>query len=215
MVEIERYEVGHLRTNCYIIKDKDTNKMAIIDPGYKSYNVESIINQNIDNIEYILLTHGHFDHVLKADEYRKLTGAKIVIGEYEDEFTRNSELNLSSTLTRKLGIDFSADILIKDGDSINLGNTKIKAVHTPGHTKGGVCYIIDNNIFSGDTLMKGTVGRTDFVTGSMSDMENSLKKIASINGDFNIYPGHGENTTLEYEKNTNVYLGKYNYDNLY
>lgn len=215
MIEVDKYEVGHLKTNCYIIKDKDTSRIAIIDPGYKSKKIESIVEQHKDEIEYILLTHGHFDHIFEANKYRKITNAKILIGSEEDEFTKNNKLNLSSVYFRRKQDLFSADILLKDGETIKLGNTEIKAMHTPGHTKGGLCYVIDNLIFSGDTLMKETIGRTDFVTGSFEEMKKSLKKISLLKGEFIIYPGHGRETTLSYEKSTNIYLRDLDYDNLY
>ncbi len=214
MIEVQTYIVGHLRTNCYIIKDKDTGKMAIIDPGYRSKLIEEVIENNKENIEYILLTHGHFDHIFEVKKYSAMSGAKIVMGAKESDFPNDCELNLSKDFRKKPEV-FSSDILLEDGQTIKLGNTEIKAIHTPGHTRGSMCYIIDNNIFSGDTLMKDTIGNTGFVTGSMDDMKKSLKKFLDLKEDYFIYSGHGDKTTLNYEKSNNMYLGSSSYDNLY
>ena len=162
-----------------------------------------------------MLTHGHFDHTMKANEYRNITGAKIAICEQEAEFTMNRDLNLSY-LFMDYGMDpFEADIMLKNGDTLKIGETEIHVVHTPGHTKGGVCYIIGDCIFSGDTLMKETVGRTDLITGDYNAIINSVQFLASLKENYRIYPGHVKSTTLDYEKQHNPYLGKANYDNIY
>ena len=216
MLEVEKIVVGVMRTNCYIIKDKDTKKYAIIDPGHKSKKLDDKINEyGKENCEYILLTHGHFDHILAADDYRSITNSKIVIPKKEEEFTKDENLNLSSKLTRVKLKKFDADIFLNDLDTIMLGNTKITLINTPGHTVGSSCYIADNKIFSGDTLMKDTIGSTDFITGSYDDMMKSLKRIADLKGNYEIFPGHADNTTLEYERNNNIYLGKIKYEDIY
>ncbi len=192
MLEITTFVLGALRTNCYLIKDTKTGLGAIIDPGGASLRLDENINTMGKNkIKYIILTHGHFDHILKAKRYKDYTGAKIVIGENEAEFTENTELNLGRGLK-----PFKPDILLKDKEELLLGDLVIKALHTPGHTRGGMCYIVDNVMFCGDTIMKGCFGRTDFATGSSEDLENSIEKIKDLNSNYELYPGHGERTTL-------------------
>lgn len=209
MVSVNIYKLGPLKTNCYLIKDLDKNKMAIIDPGGISKALdEEILRDKEKNFSYILLTHGHFDHIRKAQRYRELTGAKIVILKDEKEFTKDSGLNLSKDFGKNAVEPFEADIFVEDGDVINLGNTKIKVLKTPGHTKGSVCYVLEDCIFSGDTLMKGSIGRTDLVTGCEKDMLDSIKKIDSLKGNFVIYPGHGDFTDLDYERKNNFYFRK-------
>ena len=159
------------------------------------------------NLKYILLTHGHFDHILKAKKYRDVFGAKIVISRLESEFTVDGFLNLSDRFLKpNIFESFNPDTLVDDQDELYFGKYKIKVLSTPGHTAGSLCYIIDNNIFSGDTLFKNQCGCTRFPTGSEDKMENSLKKLYSLEGDFNVYPGHGESTILSAEKNNHTGL---------
>lgn len=205
MLIVEKFKVGPLETNCYFMTDIDTQKAAIIDPGGISSELdEKIKSVGKENIDFILMTHGHFDHIRKAPRYKKLTDAKLMIGVNESDFTKDRKLNLC----RIPMPPFDADVLLNDGDVIMLGNTKIKVINTPGHTIGGVCFVTDDCIFSGDTIMKGTIGRCDLNTGDLNQMMSSVAKIASLKGDFKIYPGHGEMTTLEEEKKNNVYFRK-------
>lgn len=205
MLIIERYKVGPLETNCYFITDNDTKKSAIIDPGGISSELdEKIESIGKENIEYILMTHGHFDHIRKAVRYQKMTGAKLMIGKDESQFTKDRRLNLCRIPMPA----FDVDVLLNDGDIIKLGEIKIKVLNTPGHTVGGVCFIVDNCMFVGDTIMKGTVGRCDLNTGSLDQMMSSILKISKLQGNYNIYPGHGDMTTLDDEKKNNVYFRK-------
>lgn len=216
MFYVNQHKVGSIRTNCYIVTDRATKKSVIIDPGDNSNGLYRNIKKiGFDNIKYILLTHGHFDHIMRADEYRKITGAKIVINKNEADFTKNKDLNLSYLFTDYGMEPFEADVFLGDGDTIEIGETKIKMLHTPGHTKGGACYIIGDCIFSGDTLMRETVGRTDLITGDYNDIIASVRKLADIRENYKVYPGHGESTTLDYERENNPYLGKANYDDIY
>lgn len=204
-MEIERYEIGAMRTNCYLIKDTDTDLAALVDPGAVSNRVDEAIEE-CAGVKYILLTHGHFDHISKALRYKEITGAQIVIGSHESEFTKNNDLNLSSMFRRGKIQGFDADVTIQDGDIIELGSLKINSIFTPGHTRGGVCYIIDNVIFTGDTLMKNDIGRSDLATGNYDDLIKSIKRLKKLEGDYVVYPGHGEITTLENERKYNEYM---------
>lgn len=207
MIFVDTYKTGPLKTNCYLIRDSETNKMAIVDPGGISRKLDEDLEKfGKENVCYILLTHGHFDHIRKARRYRELTGAKIVISKDEREFTLNPNLNLSNQFGAQTIPPFRADVLVEDGDFIQLGNSKIRVIKTPGHTVGSVCYLLDNCMFSGDTLMKESVGRTDLVTGNSKDLMFSIKILGLLNGDYKIYPGHGDATTLNYERDNNEYL---------
>lgn len=203
MLTVEIFKVGPLETNCYLITDVFTKKSAIIDPG----GISSELDEKIDligknNIDYILMTHGHFDHIRKAPRYKKLTGAKLVIGSKESDFTKDRRLNLC-----RIPMDpFYADVLLNDGDIIVLGETKIKIMHTPGHTIGGICFMTDDCLFTGDTIMKGTIGRWDLNTGSFKQIKDSVNKILTLSDNYKIYPGHGESSTLNAEKRNNSYL---------
>ena len=203
MLIVQRFKVGPLETNCYLITDKNTKKSAIIDPGGICSKLDEKINViGEKNFEYILMTHGHFDHIRKAPRYQKLTGAKMVIGEKESNFTKDRKLNLCRIPMEP----FEADILVKDNDIITLGETKIKVISTPGHTVGGVCFIADNCLFTGDTIMKKTIGRCDLNTGNFEQMKNSISKIIKLTKNYKICPGHGDLSTLDEEKETNFYL---------
>ena len=203
MLVVEKFKVGPLETNCYLITDKNTKKSAIIDPGGISAELDAKIEViGTENIEYILMTHGHFDHIRKAPRYQKLTGAKLVIGAKEADFTKDRHLNLC----RIPLAPFDVDILVDDGDEITLGETKIKVIATPGHTIGGVCFIADDCLFTGDTIMKGTVGRCDLETGNFEKMKDSISKIVALTENYKIYPGHGDSSTLSAEKENNLYL---------
>lgn len=202
MVAVKVFKVGPLETNCYLLTDTSTKKSAIIDPGGISAKLDEAINAvGVENIEYILMTHGHFDHIRKASRYKNLTGATLAIGKNEADFTKDRHLNLCRIPME----EFEADVLLNDGDTIKLGNFIIRVIETPGHTKGSVCFVAGDCIFTGDTLMKGTFGRCDLETGNFEQMCNSLEKIFALPGDYKIYPGHGEMSILAEERANNSY----------
>ena len=211
MITIETFIVGHIATNCYIITDTATNRRAVVDPGYKSAELTNRIKElGTDTFDYILLTHGHFDHIWFASGIRELTGAKIVISEDDAPFLTDGSLNLSANFGLRNISDLSADVTLKDGDHLMLGNTCIKFIRTPGHTIGSGCYVSfeDKIVFSGDTLFKLSMGRTDFVTGNEAEIMKSLNRLASLEGDFDVLPGHGDKTTLDYERKNNPYVSE-------
>jgi len=193
-------------TNCYLVTDEKTSKSLIIDPGGISRELDEQINKlGLENIKYIILTHGHFDHIRKVARYKKLTGAQVVANVDEIPLIEDEENNLSKRYTK--GVDcFEVEKQLNDGDEFLLGETKIKMISTPGHTKGCACFIVEDCIFSGDTLMKDCIGRCDLPTGNQEDMINSLQKLSNFKTNYKIYPGHGEETSLKYEKGSNLYL---------
>lgn len=203
ILKIQRFPVGILRTNSYLISYN--NKGIIVDPGGRNDKLDESIKK-LNGIDYIILTHGHFDHILEVKRYQELTGAKVVIGYDEKDFPMDNSLNLCSEFYKKGINNFSADILVKDDDVLNFNDKEIKIISTPGHTIGSVCYCMDNIIFSGDTLFKGKVGRTDLVTGNRDNMLNSLRKLYRLNRDYLVYPGHGLTTSLYREKLLNTGL---------
>lgn len=212
MLLIERFIVSIMQTNCYFVTDRASGLSAVVDPGAYTPGLTQKIEEAGEKLKYVLLTHGHFDHIGKADEIRKQTGAKIVIGADEKEFLRNKDLNLSIMVTPSGFDPFDADILLDEGGTVALGETRFELIKTPGHTKGGACYIAGGVIFTGDTLMKETIGRTDFPTGSYKEMIESLKKLGALPGDYTVYPGHDDKTTLQHERENNVYMGNMTYE---
>lgn len=206
LISVNCYHVGPLMTNCYLVTDEKTQQSLIIDPGGISKELDMKINEiGLDKVKYIVLTHGHFDHIRKVARYKKLTGAKIIANKDEIELINDEENNLSKRYTK--GVDyFEVEKQLDDGDEFLLGGSKIKMIKTSGHTKGSACFIVEDCIFSGDTLMKDCIGRCDLPTGNQEDMINSLRKISNFQKNYKIYPGHGEETNLEYEKENNPYL---------
>lgn len=216
MIKVKNYTVGGLAANCYFVIDTDAKVSLLIDPGAESLDVEIAVNAfGSDKLQYILLTHGHFDHIGNAATMKKrYPNAKIVIGEQDAPFTNNDSLNLSRFFGEPVE-HFNADILVSDGTELDFGTEKITVLSTPGHTIGGVCYIIGNNIFTGDTIMSQTTGRMDFPTGNSHDMFESVQKIAAIPGNLNVYCGHGDSSTLDFEREHNIFMGNVTYDDLY
>lgn len=202
MIEIKIYRVTALRTNCCYLRDSATGKSAVVDPGEKSQELIDKINEDGGKLEYVMLTHGHYDHIGYADELAKMFGAEIVTGEKNVEFLRNPDYNLSINHGKPL-MPFLADVLLRDGESFQLGNTRIHYMSTPGHTSGCGSYIFDKTILCGDTLFCESYGRTDLPTGDEEMIKESLKKLKNLDGDYEIICGHGENTTLEHERKYN------------
>lgn len=188
-------------TNTYIITDEETGETAVVDPSLPE---EILIEKlNAENVKYVLLTHGHFDHIGGVNFVKEKTGAKVVIHKEDEEMLCDKNKNYGTDST-----PIYADILVEDGTELMLGKSKITVMHTPGHTKGGVCYIFpdDRIIFSGDTLFRLTAGRTDLYGGDARTELMSLARIAKLEGDYKVFPGHDDATTLNFEREYNRYM---------
>lgn len=207
MIEIKIFSVTPLETNCCYLVDKETGKSAVVDPGEKSEMLIKQINNDGGKLDYVLLTHGHYDHLGYAKQLADMFGAKIITGENDSEFLEKSQLNLS--YYHRLNLPpFKADKLLKEGEEFKLGNTAIKYLSTPGHTIGSGVYIFDDTIISGDTLFCESYGRTDLPTGDNSMLVSSLKKLKDLTGDYKVIPGHGPSTTLEHERKYNPLMSR-------
>lgn len=206
-ITVEKLVLGDLATNTYIITDAESGECAVVDPAVESDVLLSKLENK--NVKYILLTHGHFDHISGAKKIKEITGAKLVIHGEDEPMLSDRDLSLYEfQYPGKEMPGVKADIITEDGADIDFGDTKIKVMHTPGHTRGGVCYVFENDriIFSGDTLFNLSAGRTDLPTGNPREELMSLAKIGNLEGDYTVYPGHEATTTLQFERENNRYM---------
>ncbi|WP_316607401.1 MBL fold metallo-hydrolase [uncultured Ruminococcus sp.] len=205
MIKIDYDVVGMIGTNCYLIEDEASGALAVIDPGDHSDAVISEIDRRGGKLDYILLTHGHYDHVLGVAELCERYHPTVCAAQKELLLISEPSYNLS----KKHGLaipPFTVDRPLKDGDIVILGESEIRFLLTPGHTMGSGCYIVDDCIFSGDTLFCTSIGRTDFPTSSMRDMMKSIERLRDLDGDYRVFPGHDMFTTLNQERKYNPYM---------
>ncbi len=194
--------------NTYIITAND-GSAAVIDPGYDDTEGFIAALSLSSNLKYILLTHRHSDHIHSAAALKAATGAQIAIGRFDAEGLLSPSASLFyevSSWKYAAQSQMNADILLDEGDKIRFGDVELGVLHTPGHTVGGVCYICEDVIFSGDTLFKGSMGRIDFPTGDTSAMIKTLCRLADLEGDYTVCSGHGDITTLQAERENNMYI---------
>lgn len=180
-------------TNCYIIGDEDAKEAMCIDPAGDCNKILEMLDILGMKLKYIYLTHCHADHIGALEELREKTGATFLIHRVENDNLRNPIINLTANLGIK-NVDIDADARVDDGDLLHVGDIELKVIHTPGHTSGGTSLYVEKEklIFTGDTLFKGTYGRTDLATGSKKDIMNSINnKLLSLPDETVIYPGHG------------------------
>lgn len=206
-MRISHFHVGWLATNCYVLTDESTGKTAVIDPGdFPQELSDSIESIGADNIEYVLLTHCHFDHILGAKKLAEKFKAKVAIHVLDAAGLSDGTANGSGSFGVNVRDFPEPDILLNDGDELKIGDLSVKVMHTPGHTPGGCCYICEDVIFSGDTLFCGGCGRCDLPGGDYEVMLKSLAKLAELPGNYRVYPGHDIKTELDRERRTNPYM---------
>lgn len=198
--------LGSVSTNCYFIINTSTMETIIVDPADRADIIESeIIEKGLKPLA-ILLTHGHFDHITAAKQVSEIYHIPVIAGDKEKNLLENSEDNLSGLFGATVNV--TADEYVQDGRILDIAGFSIRVIHTPGHTEGSVCYYFtgEDVLISGDTLFHESVGRTDFPTGSMSQIVHSVKeKLLVLPDDTVVYPGHGELTSIENEKKYNPF----------
>lgn len=205
MLKVKCAVFGRLDNNCYLITDEKSGKAALIDCTDDSEKMRDFIG-DVD-LKYILLTHGHFDHIGGVKGIKEITGAVVVISKEDAPMLGSGKLSLAA-FCGEHHISSSADIEVTDGDTITLGDSELTVISTPGHTKGGVCYVCDDKLFTGDTLFYCSCGRTDFPGGSGSEIIDSLKRLADLDGNYAVYPGHDKQSSLDFERKNNPYMNR-------
>ena len=204
--QIEWMVLGMVSTNTYFVKNQDTGELLIIDPADAAGRIQEKIGQMEGRPAAILLTHGHFDHMLAADALRSAYDIPVYACIQEKDLLKNARYNLSASWASPHVME--ADRYLADGETFREAGFEIRLLHTPGHTEGSCCYYLPEEavLFSGDTLFAGSVGRTDFPTSSGADMRKSLQRLLSeLPADTRVCPGHGEETTIAYEKRYNPF----------
>lgn len=206
-LKIGRIVLGMCQTNCYFVYEEGSSRVIVFDPADKGDYIFDGLKGKGFTVDAILLTHGHFDHIWGVEQLRELSGAKVYAYEGEKELCENASLNVSKGAGRACAI--KADEYVKDGEEITAAGISCRLIATPGHTGGSCCYYFENDkiLISGDTLFQESVGRTDLPTGSMSMLVRSVKeKLLPLPEEVKVYPGHGESTTIGYEKKYNPFL---------
>lgn len=206
-IGIDYAVLGALYTNCYLLKNETDKQCVLVDPADNIDVIQKMVAASGCTLQGILLTHGHFDHMLAAEAARDFFGVKIYAGIEEQCVLAQPDFNQSADLGGN-PISLKADVWLSDGQELSLAGIDIKVIHTPGHTCGGVCYYIAaaDLLFSGDTLFAESVGRSDFPTGSMSALVRSVKeKLLVLPKDTKVLTGHGESTSIDYERKYNPY----------
>lgn len=198
-MKIRSMQVGELATNCYILIDEAEKKAAVIDPGAEADRVLAEVKGLDAQVEYILLTHGHYDHIGGvAQLHEALPQTKVYLHRADSRGTGFHVVPLADQVEDLQYYD--------DGDTLALGSLTIHVIHTPGHTPGGVTLRVGDALFTGDTLFAGSMGRSDFPGGNTQQLFASLKKLAQLEGDYHVLPGHDRTTTLEQERRSNVFM---------
>jgi len=209
-MDIEQMKVGFMDVFCYIVSCPVKKEALVIDPAGNEEDIVERINQNGLVLKYIVNTHGHADHTCGNEKMKDLTGAEIIMHEEDDRLFNTPE---GQVMARQMGFALSphADIFVKDGDEISVGDVTLKVIHTPGHSPGGICLLGDSNLFTGDTLFVGSIGRTDLPGASMSQFMNSInKRLLTLPIETIVWPGHDygdrPSSTIGVEKWSNPYL---------
>lgn len=206
-LKLTYFQLGMLPTNVYLGVNEETGNGFLVDPVVYEPQVEDVMKEiGIKNLQYILLTHGHFDHILGVNGFLKNhPEAKVVIHREDEAFLTDPVL--SHTFKHGLTQEpIKADIIVEDGDVLAFDDTEFKVVHTPGHTRGSVVYLLDDLMFSGDTLFQLSCGRTDFPESDPAAMGPSLQKLAALEGNYHVLPGHNAFSELDYERANNPFM---------
>jgi len=202
---IHTLTVGPMQANCYLLECEETHSAIVIDPGDDAEEILDVLEKRKLNLEFIINTHGHIDHISVNADLKKKTSAKLYIHRLDADMIVNPHKNLSSFIGRDISSP-SADKILEDGDNLEVGTIILKVIHTPGHSPGSICLLADESVFTGDLLFAGSIGRYDFPGSSYNQIMESLNKIMELDDNLVVYPGHGPATTIGEERDTNPFL---------
>ena len=201
---IQKFVVGPLENNCFIISDEKSKETLVVDPGDEPDRLLDFIDENHLKVKYIVCTHAHFDHIGAVIDIKEAQRSKIVI--HKDELFLYQNVNKQAAMW-----GFSAgplpepDMFVSDGDFLELGSLRFEVFHTPGHSPGGICLYGEGILVTGDTLFAGSVGRTDLYGGDLAQLKKSFKRLISLPVEVRVLPGHGPETTIKKEKIDNFF----------
>ena len=201
---LKKMILGPLESNCYIIADERTKEALIVDPGDEPDRIIDFIREEKLQIKYVVCTHAHFDHVGAVSDIKQETGAQIVIHRDEIDIYRSTG-DQAILWGFELEVLPEPDMLVSEGDVLEVGSLKFIVIHTPGHSPGSICLSGEDILITGDTVFAGSVGRTDLYGGSIVQLKKSFKRIMSFAAETKIFPGHGPETTVEMERKENFF----------
>ena len=207
-MRIKKFVIGMVGTNCYVVYNENTKECFVVDPAAPSAPLVEFIQTEGLQLQGILLTHGHFDHIMGLSDVMEDVKVPVYVEEADLPMMTDGESNLSSTYVRG-GYRFEEAVPVSDGQQLEIAGFQFRVIHTPGHTPGGCCYYMEQEgvLFSGDTLFQTSVGRSDFPGGSASALVRSVKeKLLVLPEETHVYPGHMEETTIGYEKLHNPFI---------
>ncbi len=203
---IKGLTVGPIQANCFILGCEKTNEAAVIDPGDEADRILMALAESNLKVKYIINTHGHFDHVAANKKMKEVTGADLLIHSL-DAFMLSHLSTAASGFGLSVENSPEPDKTLEDGETVSVGKIDLKVIHTPGHSPGGISLFADGNVFVGDTLFAGSVGRTDLPGGDFETLKSSIQdKLFPLGDDVQVFPGHMGNTTIEQEKQFNPFV---------
>jgi glyoxylase-like metal-dependent hydrolase (beta-lactamase superfamily II) len=204
---VKRLIVGPLEENTYIIGDEETKQAIVIDPGDEPDRIMNEVKANGLEVNAIICTHAHFDHIGAAGDVKKATGANIILHK-EDLETYDLAKDQAAFWGYSVDDLPQPDSYIDEGDEVKVGNLSFKVMHTPGHSRGGICLYGEGIVVTGDTIFQGSVGRTDFPGGSIEKLKESFKRLLDLPENTHVLSGHGPETTIGNEKTGNFFVNE-------
>ena len=199
--------VGPYGTNCWLLTDPESGEAAAVDCAlYDEAYRRMLRDAGVTRLKYILLTHGHFDHVCGVAPLRDACGGEVCISAGDAACLTDENESLNAVQRFAVQAPCAPDRILREGDALSLGGETVRVLDTPGHTRGSLCFLTADALFSGDTLFRLSMGRTDLPGGSTRQLFASLRRLGALEGDYDVCPGHGEPTTLAFEKRYNRYL---------